>query len=308
MKASVIITTKNRKDDLRRAIISCLTQRDKPELIIIDDGSSDGTSEFVREKFPEVRLIRSDRSLGCIAQRNRAAKLASGDILFSIDDDAEFSSPDIVSETMKEFDHARIAVVAIPYLEPQKSSKEFQRAPGTDHTYVMDSFVGTAHALRKDVFLKLGGFREGLVHQGEESDYCLRLLDAGYVVRLGNSDPIFHLEAANRDWSRMDYYGARNTVLFAYQNVPLPYLPFHLAAASWNVAKLTLEPSRFAYRLKAIGDAYQWCLRNRSERRPVAASSYLLFRRLRKKGPLHLAEVEPLLDRHTQINEHRLTA
>lgn len=295
MKTSVIISTKNRKDDLRRAIVSCLAQTERFELIVADDGSSDGTSKFIRSQFPEVRLIRSEQSLGCIAQRNRAAQLASGDILFSIDDDAKFSSPEIISATLKEFDHPRIGAVAIPYLEPHKSRKELQRTPSTDRIYVTDSFVGTAHALRKDIFLKLGGYRARLVHQGEESDYCVRLLDAGYVVRLGNADSIFHFESSRRDWNRVDYYGARNALLFAYQNAPLTYLPMHLIAASWNVARWTFTPSRFANRMRAIAHAYLWCLRNRSERRPVATTTYLLFRQLRKKGPTPLADIEAFL-------------
>jgi GT2 family glycosyltransferase len=295
LRASVIITTKDRKDDLRRAIISCLAQTERVELIVIDDGSIDGTSELVAREFPQVTLIRTDHSEGYIAQRNRAAKIASGNILFSIDDDAEFSSQDIISDTLNDFNHPRIAAIAIPYLEPHKSLDEHYRSPKVDQTYVTDSFVGTAHALRKDIFLKLGGYRDRLVHQGEESDYCLRLLNAGYVVRLGNADPILHMESGRRDCNRVDYYGARNTVLFAYQNVPLPYFPFHLVAATWNVATWTLKLPRFANRMKAIGHAYAWCARNRGAREPVTVHSYLLFRRLRKHGPLRLTEIEPLL-------------
>ena len=295
MKTSLIISTKNRKEDLRRAVVSCLAQKGHHEVIVVDDGSSDGTSELVRREFPDVRLIRSEQSLGCVAQRNRAAQLALGDILFSIDDDAEFSSPDVVSATLKEFEHPRIAAVAIPYSEPYKSSNEFQRAPNVDCIHVTDSFVGTAHALRKVIFLGLGGYREGLVHQGEESDYCLRLLEAGYVVRLGNADPILHFESDQRDWSRVDYYGSRNTLLFAYQNVPMPYFPMHLAVASWNVAARTFDPPRFANRIKAVAHACLWCLQHPSARRPVSPATYRLFRRLRKKGPMCLAEIDARL-------------
>jgi len=275
---------------LRRAILSSLAQTRFHEVLVVDDGSSDGTSELVRDEFPEVRLIRSDQSLGYVIQRNLGAQLAIGDILFSIDDDAEFSSPNITAATLNEFDDPRIGAVAIPYVEPLKADKEFQRTPSTDRTYVIDRFIGTAHALRRDVFLSLGGYRQELVHQGEESDYCLRLLDAGYVVRLGNADPIVHYESPLRDWSRVDYYGSRNTILFVYQNVPMPFLPVHLAAATWNVGAWTFAPSRFANRIKAVAHAYRWCFQNSAERKPVSISAYRLFRRLRKAGPMQLEE------------------
>ena len=81
-----------------------------------------------------------------------------------------------------------------------------QRAPDPSAVWVTDRFIGTAHAVRRDVFLACGGYREFLVHQGEEGDFCIRMLAGGHHVRLGNSDPIHHFESPRRDFRRMDYY------------------------------------------------------------------------------------------------------
>ena len=59
MKASIVITTKNRKESLRRAIASAVMQTIPVEIIVIDDGSTDGTSEMVTSEFPQVRLERA---------------------------------------------------------------------------------------------------------------------------------------------------------------------------------------------------------------------------------------------------------
>jgi glycosyltransferase involved in cell wall biosynthesis len=128
MKASVVIVTKNRKDDLRRAIASATRQTELVEIIIIDDGSSDGTADMVTSEFPQVRLEQAAVSLGYIAQRNRGASICSGDIIFSIDDDAEFSTASVVGQTLQAFSHDRVAAVAIPYTEPHKSPCTFQIA------------------------------------------------------------------------------------------------------------------------------------------------------------------------------------
>jgi hypothetical protein len=50
----------------------------------------------------------------------------------------------------------------------------------------------------------------------------------GFFVSLGNSDPIIHNESPKRDYSRMDFYGRRNDVLFHWQNTPMPDLLWQL--------------------------------------------------------------------------------
>src|SRR5207249_4509419 len=125
---------------------------------------------------------------------------AAADIIVSIDDDAIFSSPRVVEQAVVAFGHPRVAAIAIPYTEPHKTEQMLQTAPDNREIWVTDSFRGTAHALRRDVFLELGGYREHLVHQGEELDFCIRLLEQGFVVRLGGRDHIIHYEAQHRDW------------------------------------------------------------------------------------------------------------
>jgi glycosyltransferase involved in cell wall biosynthesis len=289
--ASVVITTRNRKEDLREAVKSALAQTSPIEVLVMDDGSTDGTAEMVRIELPKARLERSETSAGYIVQRNLAAQLAEADVIFSIDDDAAFASPHTVAQTLAEFDHPRVAAVAIPYLEPRKSMVVHQKAPSADGVFVTDDFIGTAHAVRKDVFLQLGGYREQLVHQGEERDLCVRMLQGGWVVRLGSADPIHHYESLNRDYRRMDFFGRRNDVLFAWHNVPMPFLPLHLAVTSFNGFFSGLRVRRPFRMLQGTLRGYSSCLQHWRERQPVSASIYRLNRRLRRSGPLPLEEI-----------------
>lgn len=290
MKASVVITTRNRKEELRAAVRSAAQQSGSPEIIVIDDGSTDGTAQMMAAEFPGVRLVRHEESRGLIVRRNEGARLATGDIIFSIDDDAIFSSPKVVEQTLAEFSEERVGAVAIPYLEPHKENRLMQQAPDKNQPWVTSHFIGTAHALRRDVFLRLRGYREHLVHQGEESDYCLRLLDAGFMVRLGSADPIHHFESPRRDFRRMDWCGARNAILFVWQNVPWPDFPLHLLATTFNVLRWTFQPARFFFRLRAVLAGYCWCLGHWKERRPVSGPAYRLHRRLKLTGPIRLNE------------------
>jgi glycosyltransferase involved in cell wall biosynthesis len=293
MRASVVIITKNRRDELRAAIASALTQSVQLEVLVVDDGSTDGTSDMVRAEFPVVRLERSTESLGYVVQRNQAARLASGDIIFSLDDDAEFSTPRVVKQTLEDFDDPRIGAVAVPYVEPKKVNRLMQSPPDTSSIWITDTFIGTAHALRRDLFLALGGYREPLFHQGEEGDFTLRLLEAGYLVRLGRSDSIRHWESPKRDFRRMDFYSCRNAILFATSNVPWPALPVHLAATTFNCLRWSLSPRRLWLRLKGVIAGYQDSADY--PRRPVSWSVYLLHRELKKQGSRRLAEIEKRL-------------
>jgi glycosyltransferase involved in cell wall biosynthesis len=294
-KASVVITTKNRKEDLARATASALEQTGRPEVLIIDDGSTDGTAEMIKRRFPTVCLHRSEVSMGLIVQRNRAARLATTPFLVSIDDDAIFSSPGVVETTLGEFSHPRVGAVAIPFVDVNRSSEVHQKAPSAKGIYATYSYIGTAHALRRDLFLALSGYRETLFHQGEEEDYCIRLLEAGYITRCGNSDPVHHYESPRRSWARMDYYGARNKVLYAWHNVPLPYLPGHLAVATAKALGHSLSPNRFCIRLRGVLAAFVLFGANRSARRAVSRSAYRLSRSLKRSGGLPLQRIEPLL-------------
>src|ERR1035438_2571852 len=72
---SIIITTKNRRDELRRAVQSAVEQVGCTEVLIFDDGSSDGTSELIEREFPTVRLKRVEQSLGIVSARNRVTSI-----------------------------------------------------------------------------------------------------------------------------------------------------------------------------------------------------------------------------------------
>ena len=290
ISATVVVTTRNRTDDLRICLRSVERQDTSVEVIVIDDASDDGTAQMVAAEFPGVKLITHSRMQGYIHGRNEAARLATGDVIVSLDDDAAFASDQIIAETLACFDDDRVAAVAIPYIDVNREPTIRQAAPDRLSSYVVESFIGTAHALRRSVFLQSGGYREELFHQGEESDLCVRLLASGYVVRLGSGGPIHHFESPRRDFQRMDHYGPRNAILFTWQNVPFPAALLQIPITIAGVLMLTLKPSRLLTRCGGVLDGLASCAR--FERTPVPGPVYRLWRRMRKAPtPLRLDEV-----------------
>ena len=89
---SVIIPTYNRKNLLKRALHSVNNQTFVPrEIIVVDDGSSDGTKDWVLERFPDVRYIYQDNS-GVSSARNSGIKEAIGSWIAFLDSDDEWMS------------------------------------------------------------------------------------------------------------------------------------------------------------------------------------------------------------------------
>ncbi len=186
---TVGITTRDRCETARAAIESALGQASVAEVVVLDDASSDGTAAMVRSEFPRARLIRSESHIGYIEGRMRILKEVTTPIVCFLDDDATFTTPDVVRETVADFDHPRIASVAIPMIE---DGRLLQGEIGSQDFRVTDYFIGAAHAVRREIVLAQGGYRTSLSFYCEESDLCLRLLQAGFVTRVGRSSPILH--------------------------------------------------------------------------------------------------------------------
>ena len=289
LRVTLVVPTKNRKDELRRALLSARRQTIPLDVFVMDDASTDGTAEMVETEFPEVILTRASQSRGPTAQRNRGTQLARTEIVVSIDDDCVFENPDTLEKTLSTFDDERVGLVSIPYVDALNSGTMQGNAPDSSTPYASFSFRACSYAVRRDAFLKAGGYRELLMIQGEEDDLSIRLLDHGYLIIAGDAPPIYHYESPRRDWSRLDMLGARNTILFTWLNVPTIALPIHLAVTTMKLLAWGFRVGRPKNRTRGILRGYRDTYEFRTQRAPVKTSTYRLFRRLKKGGPVPLA-------------------
>jgi glycosyltransferase involved in cell wall biosynthesis len=291
---SVVIPTKNRKDQLRETIGSVLSQTVKSEIIVVDDGSTDDTMEMIQTHFPDVRCERHRESRGPTTCRNRAAGIASGDILVTLDDDCVLCRNDAIEICLRWFDSPAIAGVTLPFVNVRQDDVLRTAAPTTDQTYVTLDYYAGMVAFRRSVFLALGGYRTHYFMHYEEPDLAIRMLDRGKLIRNGNVKLVHHLESPSRDRTKLWRLGARNSILYALFNVPLVLLPLYLVA---TVAKTFLFAVRHGGTWPAIKgflEAIPIGKQTWQHRSPVSWRAYRVARRLKRHGPAPIDEIQEM--------------
>lgn len=183
---SVIIPTYNRRHTLPASIDSVLMQTyENLELIIVDDGSDDGTEEYVRTiKDDRVKYVRTKSNKGPSAARNLGAGMAGGEYLAFHDSDDEWM-PDKLEKQMALFadKKAEIAMVYCEYTKYNGSdwllvpTREipFSKKQGDIFSYLLlQPLIGTpTMVVLKEEFLKIGGFDESLLSY-EDYEFTLR--------------------------------------------------------------------------------------------------------------------------------------
>lgn len=302
LTATVLITTKDRKQDLVKAIESALSQSVPVDVLVVDDGSSDGTSDMVRERFPQVRLLRNERPLGIIAARNRAAQEANSDILFTLDDDAAFSDEQVVAKTLQDFANNRVAAIAIPLVNHINGHRQVVDTFIDDSSsrqasdfYCVFVYRGGANALRRRLFVELGGYK-ATGRQGEEHTYAIRLLEAGYVVRISSHGHIDHFpQLVHREVGQIIEYDMSNAMLFAWQFVPWPQLIVHMTAVIASRIWRAIKLHRLRDAIRGVWTGFVGIRMAQTSRQAVSHSVYRLMRDLITHRVLPFSQVEPRL-------------
>lgn len=188
MKISVIIVTRNRIEDLRNTLISYMgqTYEDK-EIIVVDNGSDDGTIEMMRDEFPLIDYTWLPDNFD-IRSLNIAVHRSKGDILWRTDDDSYPESPDAFKQICEIFQkHPDIDIVCSEDIEVRDNNKiwewyplEVDKVNIPEKGYQSNIFPGTGAGIRRKVFDKVGGFWE---FGFEELDFCTRAILAGFNIR-----------------------------------------------------------------------------------------------------------------------------
>ncbi|MCI0342422.1 MAG: glycosyltransferase family 2 protein, partial [Planctomycetales bacterium] len=206
---SVVIVSWNTRDLLAACLRSVAEAgREVPhETIVVDNGSEDGSGDLVAREFPAVRLVRNGENRGYAAAANQGIREGSGRYVLLLNPDATLP-PDalralvayadreprvgLVGAALRDPDgRVQKSVAAIPSLATELLNRDLlrlllpSRFPDlTDGTEPSDvpSVVGACLLARREAIEKVGPLDEGYFVFLEETDWCVRMREAGWRV------------------------------------------------------------------------------------------------------------------------------
>lgn len=238
MQASILIVSKNRKQDLIKtlSIIDSLIDKSKVETLVFLDGCTDG-SENLTGEFKWVKFFVSEKSIGASAARHQIYPLANSEILIGLDDDAHPLSKDFISKIQSLFnENPHVGIFAFEEIRGIFASDNdaLAQSENSKKEFLCSEFIGCGFAIRKSVYMATNGFPVWIDIYGEESCLSIEVLANGYDILYSNEIKINHrVNKEQRKKSKQNYFRfgkqLKNTTYYF-----LVYYPFPL----YNILKL----------------------------------------------------------------------
>ena len=248
---SIIIPHWNGIETLSECIDSLLKSTFRSyEVIVVDNASSDGSQAWIKESYPNIKLLENDRNYGYAGGCNRGADKASGEFLVFLNNDTIQKSdwlhylvelmqkdntiaaaqPKILNYYQKNmFDYAGgsggyMDMFCFPYargrlfLEQEEDQGQYNDAKKCFWA------SGTAIMVRKELFVEAGKFDEIFFAHMEEIDLCWRLQAMGHHVWVEPQSIVYHKNAVSLPMHthRKYYLNHRNSLLMLLSNFSVP--------------------------------------------------------------------------------------
>ncbi|RYY34542.1 MAG: glycosyltransferase family 2 protein [Sphingobacteriaceae bacterium] len=236
------------------------------EIIVVDNGSKVNSVPQWTAKYPDIIFIRSEENLGFAGGNNLGIAAATGEYLFLVNNDTEFTAG-LVETLVKVLDEHPQVGIACPkiryfdqpemlqyigftdmnyYLARNSSIGQFETDKGQhDHLTGETGYAhGAAMMVKRECIDKAGLMSPNFFLYYEELDWCDRIKRAGYEIWLVTGALIYHKESVSvgRVSALKEYFMNRNRILFIRRNAPafaklVFYIYFILIVTPRNIIK-----------------------------------------------------------------------
>lgn len=239
VKVSVAIPTYNRREKLKRLLNSLKESSFKDfEIVVVDDASTDGTEEMIRNEFPDVKYIRHEKPYLVAKSRNDAIEASIGEYIFFIDDD-NIVERDTIEKLLNYIEYheevGTVAPVTCYYTMPEKVmyagaifSKFSRRTLSLYSGYSCQNLEGkiievdviaNSYMFRKEAIKKAGLIPwDRIPWNGEDGYLQYKIKKLGYKNVILGSARVYHdvdiKEGAKRYNEMRLYYAIRSKIIF----------------------------------------------------------------------------------------------
>jgi GT2 family glycosyltransferase len=276
MRATIIVLSWNGVDELPACLEAILAQEGAAvDLLVVDNGSADGSAALVRERYPTARLVENGRNLGFAAGMNVGMRLLRAapeppDVVVLLNQDTVVA-PDWLRSILEPFQQdERIGAVgckiyypdgrtlqhAGAWIEPWRAiprhygNGELDRGQ-YDQPQALEYVTGAALALRMRALDHVGLLDEGYTHFFEDIDLCWRLRRASYLVHYAPAATLRHTESRSvADSLRRSALFNRNRLRYVAKTFPSERL--------WVDFRCVERAFLLAYGFGAEARALQW--------------------------------------------------
>ena len=267
-KVTAIIVNWNDKDVIVECIQSILDQnRNKIDIIISDNGSKDDSVEFIRKRFPSIKIIENGENLGFGSAINRGLGLAKGDYLLFLNSDLKLHSKCVgeLAKVLESDSNVGGTIPKILHIDQQNTINSLgvlinytgiaypnllgQKDPGYQEPF--ESACGGIFMLKREVYETVGGFDEDLFLYHEDHDLSWRIRLAGWHLKVTPQAIMYHHYKFNK--GILKYYSSeKNRLHILLKNMEVKTLAlicpaliivefsqwFHAAINKWFLLKM----------------------------------------------------------------------
>jgi len=194
-------------------------------VVVVDNGSSDGTPDLVKDKFPSVTVIENQVNLGYSAAVNLGAAVIKSDIFVVCNADVVYPNESIRQLTMFMSEHPDVGAAGPQLIFPDGTwQMSYGHTPGIGETLQrvigltslhhwvrrlcwprrldrrpkeVGCVIGAVMAIRRRAFLSLNGWDEDFHFYAEDTDFCMRLRKTGWRVMFVPSIDVVHVGGAS---------------------------------------------------------------------------------------------------------------
>lgn len=277
-RVAVAVITHNRCRELDRTLRRLHDLPEDPLVVVVDNGSTDGTADMVRSRYGDVTLLEPGANLGAVA-RNLAVAVVDAPYVAFCDDDTWWApgSLSVAADLLDE--HPRLAVVNAhitvepdgtddPICEELRTSPICHPAGMPGHALL--SFLAGASVVRRSAFEEAGGFSRRLWLGGEEELLASDLASMGWFMSYVPDARVHHQPSKARDPHLRRQHGIRNTLWFTWLRRPMPQ-------AMRRTAHLMRTAPRDAVSARAFAEAARglpWLVAHRQVVPPAVEEGY----------------------------------